>query len=553
MGFLWSMRAFFWHECPGFMSREERFVSRLLSLMFVAAFLAGGDLSAERWLVERGPAPAELAADDAWLAAAAELLLRADLAELRGVALVSKADVKSDILTLELNRLASASGDDRTLLGKFARAKALVVIEFAGGGAPEVSLRAIDLTPPGRERTFASPMKAESLDSGVAKLAREAAEFLGRAPTDAERARMDRASGLSTEALAALAGCVNAKTPAERELLAKRAVELAPESPLARYLLARELHAAGRLADAISAYREANRLDDAMSAYHYDLGNAFFDDKRYDEALAEYARAIALDPEHAESHENYLRAQKSRGLSDDDVLAAYRAIAAAHEGVALVHLNAGRLLARLGKLDESIAEMHKACDLAPKDPVVRYDLAHVLEQAGKEMEAFYEYKEAVTLAPNYAKALNNLGRLYETKTKDKIALFYYTQAVRYAPDYALAWSNLGILYGKRNQRELEVAAFRRLVALTPADPVAHYNLGVALQKSGDAKGAIVCLKKALELAPDDKPAHWQLAFAYERAGMMNLAAQEWRKVLALNPTPEEKATAEKHLKDIEQR
>ena len=522
----------------------------LRAIMVVALTLLAGDLFADRWLIERGPSPADLAADASALPAAAELLIRRDLAELQGVALASKADVKSDIITLELNRLSSAEGDTRVSLGLYARAKALVAIDITGGATPQLTLRAIDLTQPAQEKSFSAPLDPAKLEESAAALCAQAAEFLGRKPTPAQLARMQSPTGLSAESLAALGRCVGSQDAAERELLARQAAQGSPKSALAQYLYARELHAAGRPTDAISAYREANRLDDAVSAYHYDLGNAFFDDKRHDEAIAEYARAVALDPSHAESHENFIRAHEAKGDAPDAVLAAYRALVAPYPDLAAAHVNLGRLLARLGKFAEAVDELHKACDLAPMDPVVRYDLGHVLEQAGKETEAFYEYKEAIKFAPNYAKVHNSLGRLYEARKKDNLAVYYYTQAVKFAPDYAAAWANLGVLYGKRDKGPLEIEAFKQQARLTPTDPAAHYNLGVALQRSGDAKGAIERFKKALELSPDDKPSHWQLAHAYERARLMNLAAAEWRKVLSLAPTPEEKATAERHMAEI---
>jgi Flp pilus assembly protein TadD len=504
--------------------------------------------SAERWIVERAPVTSDSPADSSWLPAATELLLRNDLAELKGVVLLSKSDVRSDIATLELNRLSSATGDKRLLLGKFARAKGLIVIDPATK-AGEVKVTAIDLTQGAREQAFglSLTLTADGLEGDVMNAAQGAAKFLGREATKEELARMKRLSGLKNDAFVALAKSLDAKSPAERELLTKQASALANGSALAWYLYARELHAAGKTLEAISAYRSAVKLDGARVDFHYDLGNAFFDDKRYDEAQAEYGRAIALDPTHAESHENLARALKAQKLEPADVLAQYRKLVEAHDSVAS-HVTAGRLLVEMGKFDDAVAEFRKACDLDRADAIARFDLAHALDQGGKENEAFYEYKEALNLAPNYAKAFNNLGFLYEKKEKLDLALYYYQQAVKYAPDYALAWNNLGILYGKRGNTVLEVGAFRMQTRLTPKDPVAWYNLGVGYHHSGEMKNAIDAYKRALELKGDDKPTRWQLAHAYERDNTLNLANDQWRKILELNPTDDERKTAEKHLK-----
>ena len=51
---------------------------RVLLGMLAAFGVLSADLSAERWLIERGPSPADLSADSRALAAAAELLVRRD-------------------------------------------------------------------------------------------------------------------------------------------------------------------------------------------------------------------------------------------------------------------------------------------------------------------------------------------------------------------------------------------------------------------------------------------------------------------------------------------
>lgn len=539
------------------LSQKGPEVKRTALIVAVISICLVRPAAGERWLIERASGAQGLSAEDSWAPAAAELLLRRDLGRLRGLTILAKPDVKSDVATLELNRLSSAKGETRVLLGKFARAGGLIALDVARKPESEdleLTARVVDLTQPEREKALSETVKRSGdMEPAVARLAASAAEFLGRPAAADELARMGSPSFLTRDGLVALARGIEAREPAERELFLKQATMLSPRAPLAWHLYAQELHASAKTLDAISAYREAIKLDGEEARVHYDLANAFFDEKRYAEAAAEYGRAIALDPTHAASHENLVSALRMQKLAPEGVLGEYRKLAAPYEKVAVVHLEIGRLLAGTGKFAEAVEEFRRAGDLDPRDPVVRFDLAHTLEQSGKEDEAFYEYKEAIKLAPNYAKALNNVAALYEKKGKDRLALFYYQKAVEYAPDYALAWNNLGILYGRLGMNRLEMEAFRNQVKLTPKDPVAYYNLGVACHRSGQFKSAIDVYKKALELKPDDRPTHWQLAHAYEREGLWNLANGEWRKVLELAPTPEEKATAEKHLKENEGR
>ncbi|HUW58262.1 MAG TPA: tetratricopeptide repeat protein [Planctomycetota bacterium] len=527
-------------------------MSKRVLILTVAVMCVCRAGAAERWLIERAPAEG-LAADDRWQLAAADLLVRNALARLRGVTLVSKEDVASDVATLELSRVGSAKGDVRVTLGKYARATGLIVFEPAATRDVQVSVRVIDLTSGNREETRTRKLNLDDIYDIVAVMHSEAirsAEFLGRVVTRDEVVRMQRFPELSVDALKALGKGIDARDDAERARFFKQATVLSPEAPLAWYLHARQLHSGGENLEAISAYRRAVNLDGEVVAYHYDLGNAFFDERRYCEAEGEYRRAIELDPSHAPSHGNLIRAWKALEGKPEEMLRSYAALMGARfETTSAAQLEAGRLWWEMGKPAEAVAAFRKAAALDASDPVAQFNLAHALEQSGKPDEAVAEYKRAVELAPNYAKAHNNLAFLYEKRDRETLALFHYQQAVKFAPDYALAWNNLGILYGRRGMHRLEVEAFRRQVRLTPKDPLAHFNLGVAYHRTREYRAAIECYKKSLELKPDDKPTHWQLAQAYERASVWNLANDHWRKVLSLDPTPEEKTTAERHIRE----
>jgi len=383
-----------------------------------------------------------------------------------------------------------------------------------------VSVRVIDLARPAREQTFSGEVDERNLTVVTAQLAGSAVAFLGRKPTPVERAAMRRPTMLSKDALVAVGKGTVATTAAEREAFFKLAVKHAPRSGLAWYLHARTLHASGRTVEAISAYRRSIQLDPDDVACHYDLGNAFFDGKRYVEAAAEYQKAIALDATHAPSHENLIRAWRAQGVKPLAMIQGYsESMEILFEKTAAAQLQTGRLYWEMGKHPEAIAAFRKAVALDATDPILQFNLAHALERSGKIDEA----------------------------------IPYYQQAVKYAPDYVLAWNNLGILYGKRGKHRLEAEAFRKQTKLTPTDAVAWFNLGIAYHRMKEYRAASAAYKKSLALSPNDKPTHWHLALAYERTATWNLANQHWRKVLLLNPTDDERQTAEKHMRENEKR
>lgn len=60
----------------------------------------------------------------------------------------------------------------------------------------------------------------------------------------------------------------------------------------------------GSLGPAASAFKNAIALDAANAMAHYNLGAVYDADKRYDDAVEEYRRALVLDPELADPRKN---------------------------------------------------------------------------------------------------------------------------------------------------------------------------------------------------------------------------------------------------------
>ncbi len=117
---------------------------------------------------------------------------------------------------------------------------------------------------------------------------------------------------------------------------------------------------------------------------HFQQGNEFYEAMQFEEAAAEYEKALDLEPENV------------------DVMS-----------------NLGVTYYRLGKLDEAIEVYDKAVAIAPEDADIRSNLAaaYVQKQAmdgGTDYlnMALDEYKEAIELAPDLAEAHYGAGTVY---------------------------------------------------------------------------------------------------------------------------------------------
>ncbi len=119
----------------------------------------------------------------------------------------------------------------------------------------------------------------------------------------------------------------------EAERILPKVVEWLPEKQGAWYRLGAILSLAGRYDEAIAAYQRAIALDPKVAAPHNGLGNVYAQLGRYDEAIAAYQRAIALDPKFAAPHNNL-----------------------------------ANVFAKLGRFDEARREYQERIRLAPENP-----------------------------------------------------------------------------------------------------------------------------------------------------------------------------------------
>jgi tetratricopeptide (TPR) repeat protein len=131
----------------------------------------------------------------------------------------------------------------------------------------------------------------------------------------------------------------------------QRALELNPDSAIARYAYAQTLSACGRLDEAIEQAREGCAIDPLMAPINYCYGLLLYYQRQWDAAEAQLQRALEIQP-------NFLMAGAVRGM----------------------------VLARSGRFPEAMAQVRELLNKDP-DSVWKLLLAYVTALAGEREEA----------------------------------------------------------------------------------------------------------------------------------------------------------------------
>jgi tetratricopeptide (TPR) repeat protein len=173
----------------------------------------------------------------------------------------------------------------------------------------------------------------------------------------------------------------------------------------------------------------------------YDLGVAFAQSDRYDEAAPHFEKALQIRPDDYMSLLYMGITRFHQGRMPEAIEYAQAAIRSQADSPR-AHDLLGMALAKQDRNDDALDEMRRAVELAPKDADIRNDLGLALARLGRIPEAIDEFHEAVRLDPKKAAAHANLGLALLTAGKPGESIPEFEAALRLTPESKAAAEGL---------------------------------------------------------------------------------------------------------------
>ena len=128
------------------------------------------------------------------------------------------------------------------------------------------------------------------------------------------------------------------------------------------------------------------------------LGNTYYKQLKYLEAIESYRKAIDVKPDFAEAYLNLGIVLKEVGELDEAILC-YRKAIEFNGDVAAAYFHLGIFRMEEGKVDLAIVSYHKAIEVKPDFADAHLNLGIVLKQAGEPKEAIKFCHSAVKIKP----------------------------------------------------------------------------------------------------------------------------------------------------------
>ncbi len=165
---------------------------------------------------------------------------------------------------------------------------------------------------------------------------------------------------------------------------------------------------------------------------HFNLGLLFHKNRKLDDALEEYKKALDLDPLNVQSYNNL-----------------------------------GMVYKELGRLHEAISQYQKALSINPNYEKAHHNLAVAYYLQGDYEKAIVEFNLAIDCNPKNPETYNNLGLIYRKQKELYRAKKIFAKALSIAPNYGPIHYNLALTLEDDGNWKDAVLHFRRFLDLAP--------------------------------------------------------------------------------------
>ncbi len=296
---------------------------------------------------------------------------------------------------------------------------------------------------------------------------------------------------------------------------------------------------------ALALAQQAVALDDSLPRAHALLGNVHVLKQQYDQAIAEGERAIALDPNNADSYAMHALTLNNAGRPEDALRLVEQAMRLnPHYPPFYLHM-LGVAYSLTGRYTEAVATEQEFLSRSPNHPVSHLVLAlsYLWQWASQQNPDGQTLAQALAAAQR-GLALNDslpaghlvLGYVYLGQKQYEQAIAEMERAVALDPNNAIGYAVLAETLSRVGRPEEAVGMAEQALRRKPSIADQHLNhVGVAYYLAGQPEEAIAPLKQFLTRYPNILGAHLTLAAVYSELGRAAETRAEAAEVLRLNP------------------
>eukprot|EP00124_Ichthyophonus_hoferi_P005739 Ihof_evm1s930 gene=Ihof_evmTU1s930 len=257
----------------------------------------------------------------------------------------------------------------------------------------------------------------------------------------------------------------------------------------------------------------------------YKLGLVLMEEEKYHEALAQFNKAVELDPSFAPAYTEKGTLEHLSGSIPQAIVSIMKAVEIDPTNVE-AHVRWANALFFTGEIEQANNVLLKAIKLDPTDTVAYFHTAQAMAQQGNQTKAVEYFTKVIELDSDSYEALNHRGMAYtgmlETEENPLAAqqaiegaIKNYEAAIRLKPQEPEAYNSYGLLLRLMGKNQDAMENFEKAIEVAPKSATGYTNKGFhLLHVENDKEGAKKLFKKALSVDPTFIEALCNLAIVY---------------------------------------
>ena len=244
------------------------------------------------------------------------------------------------------------------------------------------------------------------------------------------------------------------------------------------------------------------RTDPDILDAHQMLGQLSTTQKRFNDALGHFRRALELDPAHKNSLLGMASSYQALGRKEE-ALVGFRRVLEVSGPDTRASLAIADLEVRLGRLEEAAKALDEAAATSEVPGLIHNKLGEVRAEQGRSTEAMTLFAKAIGERDDFAVPYFNIAVLYEERGETEPAIANYEKAIELAPKYYEAQFNLGRLLGYMGQVDRKQELWEASVESNPTFVQGYYNLSkLLMDRGGDLGRAEELVRLGIENDPN---------------------------------------------------
>lgn len=286
--------------------------------------------------------------------------------------------------------------------------------------------------------------------------------------------------------------------------------------------------------DNITLWNDEVSKNDSYALGYYYRGIAYYAGKEWDKAMADYSKAIEIDPNYTDAYYSRGNAWDNSGQFDKAIADYSRAIEI-NPKLTQAYYNRGAAYGKIGQPDLAIADCSKAIEIDPKSSEAYANRGVAYLNLGQWDNAIADFSIAIGLNPNSTQAYENRGVAYINLRQWDKAIEDCSRAIGIDPDNAKVYNNRGFTYGMLGQYDKSIEDYSKAIGIDPKYADVYNNRGVAYLNMGQWDKAIADFTTLIAINPGYVKAYFNRGYTYGNLGQWENAIADYSRLLELDP------------------